>query len=120
MLEIVYFVELAEAIFWLDNIYIEFTIYSPPTKLWEGNAVSSVCLSFCSRRGPHLTTSHDAIGQSQVASVPPIPVLTLPAHMGTLPKWTPPAHPQPHPSCPHEDLTIQGFPLCQNGNSAFD
>ena len=41
------------------HIQHEYVYYHPPTKLWEGNVVSLVCLSVC----PHVTT-HVWIGSS--------------------------------------------------------
>ena len=40
--------------------------HRPPTKLQEGNVFSLVCLSFCSQDSPHMTTTDDAFGQSQM------------------------------------------------------
>ena len=74
---------------------------SLPAMLREGNNLSRVFLSFCStwRGGPHVTTNHNAIGQSQVIWEP----------SPQLWSWIP----RPRPDMlklVHLDLTIQGDP----------
>ena len=63
--------------------------YHPPTKLWEGNVFSPVCLSFSQQgRQSHVNTACDVIDQSQVTCYmgnPPQPQPLLPGHVQT---WT--------------------------------
>ena len=44
-------------------------IYCPPTKLWEGNVFTHVCLPVCSQGVPNLTITHDALDVT-VHSIP--------------------------------------------------
>ena len=46
-------------------------ITAPPTKLWEGNVFTCVCLSV--HRGPHLTITHDALGLTVQGPPPALP-----------------------------------------------
>ena len=84
---------------------IDTNYYRPPTKWWEGNAFGRVCLSVHGRGGVHVTTTHDAIGQSRGSRGPSNtssnmftgePAALLPRHFQTcslcsptsISKWT--------------------------------
>ena len=66
--------------------------YRLPSKFRESNVFSRVCASFCSQGLPHVTTTNDTIGQSQVT-----PRFGL-VHLG-LPNPLPPGGPPPLSHC---------------------
>ena len=118
----------------LDGNVLMITSYCPPMKLREGNAFSHVCL-FTGKGGPHVTTTHDAISESQatwdvqICSLgDPAPTPALSAVPQTCPNLfscntqAPPPPPKSW-TCPNFvdfDLHCVGQTSVESGRLAFD